>query len=240
MTSVDRRVKIILSMKNQSAVKNQQEGAIRFYIQDELKKSKIITRLKENLSGYSPALAASKHPGDGIYDHRSSGYLEKSITPGIDSITAWKKNITSRIKVDDFLGLGIGIDNVSARIDMASYGDKLDQGHREKVSLTDMQQWVYSKARRRPNVPFYIYNGKRPYLYEGSEVTMNVAEVVAKFILKRYNSVGYEGSGWLDVLKEEGGLDDCIYRAYLRYLKDYPEYVYATSMVKINKMIERL
>jgi hypothetical protein len=227
-------------MKNRSAVKNQQEGAIRFYIQDELKKSKIITRLKENLSGYSPALAASKHPGDGIYDHRSSGYLEKSITPGIDSITAWKKNITSRIVVDDFLGLGIGIENVSARIDMASYGDKLDKGHREEVSLTNMQQWVYSKARRRPNVPFYIHNGKKPYFYEGDQVTMNVAEIVAKFILKRYNSVGYEGSGWLDVLKEEGGLDDCIYRAYLRYLKDYPEYVYATSMVKINKMIERL
>jgi hypothetical protein len=240
MTSVDRRVKIILSLKNQEAVKNQQEGALRFYIQDELTKARIITRLKENLSGYNPALAASKHPGDGIYDHRSSGYLEKSITPGVDKITAWGKNITSRLKVDGYLGLGVGIENVSARIDMASYGDKLDKGHREKATLTNMQLWVYSKARRRPNTAFYIFNGKKPYFYSGDRVNLNVAEIVAKFILKRYNSVGYEGSGWLDVLQEERGLTDSVYRAYLRYLKDYPEYVYATSIVKINKMIERL
>ena len=240
MSNVDRRVKIILSQKNIRAAKNQQEGAIRFYIQDELTKNKVITRLKDNLSGYSEKLAQTRYPFDGTYDHRASGYLEKSINPAIDGITGWGKQISSRLKVDGYLGLGTGIDDVSAYIDMASYGDDLDRGHRKGASLGDLTRWVYIKARNRPDVPFYIFNGKKPYYYQDGDVSFGVAKVVARFIKKRYDAVGYPGSNWMDVLEEEYGLTDSIYRAYLRYLNDYPEYIYATAQVKINQMIERL
>ena len=72
-------------------------------------------------------MSLSGEAGDSSYNHRVTGNLEKSITPNKDGQKIWGKNITSKIKVDNYLGLGIGIEQVSVRIDMAHYGDELDQ-----------------------------------------------------------------------------------------------------------------
>src|SRR6056300_1336963 len=102
-------------MKNPKAAKNQQQGAIRFYLQQELDKLKIINKLKNNLKG----MAVDGEP----YIHDVTGKLKDSIKPKKDGRPVWGKNITSKIKTDTYLGLGIGIDQVSVKIDMAKYGD---------------------------------------------------------------------------------------------------------------------
>jgi hypothetical protein len=218
-------------MKNPRAAKQQQQGAIRFHLQRELDTSQIIKRLKMSLSGES---------GDSSYNHRVTGNLEKSITPNKDGQKIWGKNITSKIKVDNYLGLGIGIEQVSVRIDMALYGDELDQGFIKDVEVEVLTEWVMRKARRYPTSGWYLFNGKKPYYYYGDEVTKSIATVIAKSIKPRLNSVGYKGSRWLSVLKGKQGLNGALQRAFNKYLGDYPDYVYGTVSHKLDKMLSKL
>jgi|GEM_PF-4017757 len=218
-------------MKNPRAAKQQQQGAIRFHLQRELKTSQIIKRLKMNLNGES---------GSGSYNHRVTGRLEKSITPNVDGDTIWSKNIISKIKVDSYLGLGIGIEQVSVKVDMALYGDELSQGFIKEVEVEVLTKWVMRKARRYPTSGWYLFNGKKPYYYYGNEVTHSVAKILAKMIRPRLSSVGYKGSRWLSVLKGKQGLNGALQRAFNRYLDDYPAYTYGTVIHKLNKMLSKL
>lgn len=242
-------------MKNPRAAKNQQQGAIRFYLQNEMNKLKIIQRLKNNLEGTN----LDGQP----YNHRVTGKLEKSITPNKDGTGIWSKNIQSRIKVDSFLGLGIGIDEVSVKISYAKYGDELDQGF-DSSNVTQMQiaKWIMMKARKNPTSKWYAYYGNgRVYDYYGS-VPYRVAKYIARPIAKKLRNQGYRGSDWASSifggtttevytdeygssfaytsLNKKNSVAAAIQRAFMKYLDDYPEYVYGTVTLKTDKLLSKL
>jgi len=221
-------------MKNPKAAKNQQQGAIRFYLQQELNKLKIINKLKNNLRGR----AVDGEP----YIHDVTGNLKNSITPKKDGGPIWGKNIVSKIKTDTYLGLGIGIDQVSVKIDMAKYGDVLDQGGRpQSVSKDKIIDWIIRKSEKYPTTRWYLYNERQGYRpFYGSDMTPKIAKSIAIPITKKINSVGVRESGWLDVLKGKQGLDGALDRAFLRYLRDYDDYTYGTVINKLNKMLSKL
>jgi len=221
-------------MKNPDAAKNQQQGAIRFYLQNELARLQIINKLKNNLKG----TAVDGDP----YIHDVTGNLKNSIKPSKDGPTVWGKNITSRLKVDSYLGLGIGIDQVSVRIDMAKYGDVLDQGGRPAtVNRDDIKQWIIDKSKRYPSTEWYLWNprqGVRDFL--GSQITDKIANALATPITKKINAEGVRESGWLDILKGKQGLNGALDRAFSRYLGDYDDYTYAVVNLKLQKMLSKL
>ena len=216
-------------MKNPLAAKQQQQGALRFYIQQELASLKIISKLKSNLSG----IAVDGNP----YIHKVTGNLEKSIKPNKDGQKIWGKNITSKIKVDSYLGLGIGIEQVSVRIDMAEYGDTLDEGGKpEVVNQTDIYRWVLAKANRFPTGKWF-YRGGDIY---GSEMTTYAAWNISYNVTRKINAVGVRQTGWLDVLKGKNGLNGALDKAFNRYLNDYGDYTYGTVVNKLEKMLSKL
>ena len=219
------------SLKNREAGRIQQGGAMRFYIQNELVKSKVIERLKLNLEGQT---------GDGEYRHKVTGNLEKSIKPKADIKELWGKNIVSRIKVDGYLGLGIGIDEVSVRIDMAAYGDKLNDGFTEQVSTETIMGWIKAKARRYPTSGWYLYSGGKIKYFYGEEVTDRVAKPIATSISKKISSQGYKGSKWQAVLKGREGLNAILQKAFARYLNKYDEWTEVVVKRKLNKMLDNL
>lgn len=226
------------TLKSREPSRIQQNGAMRFYIQDELFKARIIERLKLNLSGEA---------GNDQYNHRVTGDLEKSIRPnqdkrpgrGVSSLSQWGKQIISNLKVDSYLGLGVGINEVSARVLMNEYGWKLSEGFKG-ADYGDIVQWIMAKARRYPTSGWYIWNGKKPYYYYGEEVTDKVAKVIAHGITKRLNSEGYQGSRWTAVLNGKTGLDGALQRALGRFLMDYEEWTYIAVDKKLEKMLSRL
>jgi len=221
-------------MKNPDAAKNQQEGAIRFYLQNELARLQIINKLKNNLKG----TAVDGDP----YIHDVTGNLKNSIKPSKDGPTVWGKNITSRLRVDSYLGLGIGIDQVSVRIDMAKYGDVLDQGGRPAtVNRDDIKQWIIDKSRRYPSTEWFLWNPRQGTRYfSGSEITDKIANALATPITKKINAEGVRESGWLDILKGKQGLNGALDRAFSRYLGDYDDYTYAVVNLKLQKMLSKL
>ena len=215
-------------MKNPRAAKQQQQGALRFYIQQELNKSQIISRLKSNLQG----TAIDGEP----YIHKATGKLEKSITPNKDGQKNWGKRITSKIKVDAYLGLGIGIEQVSARIDMEAYGDTLDSGGMVQVEQNDIYRWVLAKANRYPTGQWYYRGGP----ISGSEMTTSAAWNISYHITKKIKAVGVRETGWLSILKGKQGLNGALQKAFLRYLNDYDDYTYGTVINKLDKMLSKL
>jgi len=221
-------------MKNPRAAKNQQQGAIRFYLQQELARLQIINRLKNNLKG----TAVDGTP----YIHDVTGNLKGSIKPSKDGQTVWGKNIISRIKVDPYLGLGIGIDQVSVRIDMERYGDVLDQGGKPAtVNRDDIKQWIIDKSRRYPSTEWFLWNPRQGTRYfSGSQITDKIANALATPITKKINAEGVRESGWLDVLKGKQGLNGALDRAFSRYLGDYDDYAYAVVNLKLEKMLSKL
>lgn len=221
-------------MKNPRAAKNQQQGAIRFYLQQELARLQIINRLKNNLKG----TAVDGTP----YIHDVTGNLKGSIKPSKDGQTVWGKNIISRIKVDPYLGLGIGIDQVSVRIDMEKYGDVLDQGGTPAtVNKDDIKQWIIDKSRRYPSTEWFLWNPRQGTRYfSGSQITDRIANALATPITKKINAEGVRESGWLDVLKGKQGLNGALDRAFSRYLGDYDDYAYAVVNLKLEKMLSKL
>lgn len=221
-------------MKNPRAAKNQQQGAIRFYLQQELARLQIINRLKNNLKG----TAVDGKP----YIHDVTGNLKGSIKPSKDGQTVWGKNIISRIKVDPYLGLGIGIDQVSVKIDMEKYGDVLDQGGKPTtVNRDDIKQWIIDKSRRYPSTEWFLWNPRQGTRYfSGSQITDRIANALATPITKKINAEGVRESGWLDVLKGKQGLNGALDRAFSRYLGDYDDYAYAVVNLKLEKMLSKL
>jgi len=216
-------------MKNRDAAKQQQQGALRFYIQQELNKSQIISRLKSNLKG----TAIDGEP----YIHKATGRLEKSITPNKDGQTNWGKRITSKIKVDAYLGLGIGIEQVSARIDMEAYGDTLDKGGKpDVVNQNDIYRWVLAKANRYPTGQWFYRGGN----ISGGEMTTSAAWNISYHVTKKISSVGVRETGWLGFLKGKNGLNGALQRAFTRYLNDYDDYTYGTVINKLDKMLSKL
>lgn len=215
----------IRRMKGPSSIKNQQQGTLLFHIQRALSDYKIIERLKESLNNKK---------------HNVTGNLERSINPQRSNEKGgWKNKIISRIKTDDYLGLGIGIDNVSVRIDMAEYGDLIDQGF-TGADYNNIVEWIKNKARKYPDSQWYIYGGGKPYYYSGDRVTDNVARVIARPIVNKLNTVGSKASGWQNVLLGKRGLMAAIEEGYNRYLRDYPDFAYAASIRRIEKMISKL
>jgi len=221
-------------MKNPRAAKNQQQGAIRFYLQQELARLQIINRLKNNLKG----TAVDGTP----YIHDVTGNLKGSIKPSKDGQTVWGKNIISKIKVDPYLGLGIGIDQVSVKIDMEEYGDVLDQGGRPAtVNRDEIKQWIIDKSRRYPSTEWFLWNPRQGTRYfSGSQITDRIANALATPITKKINAEGVKESGWLDVLKGKQGLNGALDRAFSRYLGDYDDYAYAVVNLKLEKMLSKL
>jgi hypothetical protein len=222
-------------MKNPDAAKNQQEGAIRFFLQQELARLQIINRLKNNLKG----TAVDGTP----YIHDVTGNLKNSIKPSKDGPTVWGKNITSRLKVDSYLGLGIGIDQVSVRIDMEKYGDVLDQGEKPAtVNKDDIKQWIIDKSRRYPSTEWYLWNPRQGTRYfSGSQITDKIANALATPITKKINTEGVRESGWLDVLKGNQGLNGALQRAFSRYINEkYDDFAYAVVNLKLQKMLSKL
>lgn len=221
-------------MKNPRAAKNQQQGAIRFYLQQELARLQIINRLKNNLKG----TAVDGTP----YIHDVTGNLKGSIKPSKDGQTVWGKNIISKIKVDPYLGLGIGIDQVSVKIDMEKYGDVLDQGGKPAtVNRDDIKQWIIDKSRRYPSTEWFLWNPRQGTRYfSGSQITDRIANALATPITKKINAEGVRESGWLDVLKGKQGLNGALDRAFSRYLGDYDDYAYAVVNLKLEKMLSKL
>ena len=215
-------------MKNPRAAKQQQQGALRFYIQQELNSLQIISRLKSNLQG----ITADGQP----YIHKVTGRLEKSISPSRDGQKIWGKKITSKIKVDAYLGLGIGIEQVSARIDMEPYGDKLDSGGMVEVNQNDIYRWVLAKANRYPTSQWYSRGGN----ISGSEMTTSAAWNISYHVTKKIKAVGVRETGWLNVLKGKKGLNGALQNAFNRYLNDYDDYTYATVVDKLDKMLSKL
>lgn len=242
-------------MKNPRAAKNQQQGAIRFYLQNEMNKLNIIQRLKNNLEGTGLNGAP--------YNHRVTGKLEKSITPNKDGSSIWGKNIQSRIKVDSYLGLGIGIDEVSVKISYAKYGDELDQGYdSSNVTQARIAQWIMMKARKYPTSKWYAYYGDgKVYDYYGS-VPYRTAMYIARPIAKKLRNQGYQGTAWVssifggtttEVYTDEYGISTAytslnkknsvaaaIQRAFMRYLDDYDAYTYGTVTLKMDKLLSKL
>lgn len=221
-------------MKNPRAAKQQQQGALRFYIQQELDRLKIINKLKNNLKG----TALDGRP----YAHEATGNLKNSIKPNKDGQKIWGKNITSRLKVDEYLGLGIGIDQVSVKIDMAEYGDVIDRGGiPQSVSKDEIKQWIIDKSRRFPTTQWYLFNQRQGVRYfSGSQVTDRIASALATPITKKIQRDGINASGWLDVLKGKQGLNGALDRAFLRYLNDYDAYAYAAVNLRLEKMLSKL
>ena len=215
----------IRRMKGPSSIKNQQQGTLLFHIQRALSDFKIIENLKQSLEDKR---------------HNVTGRLERSINPQRSNERGgWKNKIVSKIKTDDYLGLGIGIDNVSVRIDMAEYGDLIDQGFNQ-ANYNDIVEWVKNKAKRYPESQWYIYGGGKRYNYSGDRVTDKVARVIARPIANKINSKGARASGWQNVLLGKGGLMAAIEEGYDRYLRDYPDFAYAASIRRIDKMISKL
>tara|TARA_R110000764_G_scaffold164203_2_gene251275 strand:+ start:270 stop:938 length:669 start_codon:yes stop_codon:yes gene_type:complete len=215
-------------MKNPRAAKQQQQGALRFYIQQELNNLQIISRLKSNLKG----TAIDGQP----YIHKATGRLEKSISPSKDGQKNWGKQITSKIKVDAYLGLGIGIEQVSARIDMEPYGDKLDSGGMVEVNQNEIYRWVLAKANRYPTGQWYYRGGK----VSGSEMTTSAAWNISYNVTRKIKAVGVRETGWLNILKGKKGLNGALQNAFNRYLNDYDDYTYATVVDKLDKMLSKL
>lgn len=240
MSDLEKRLqRIVLNRKTPGEATKQQRGALQFYLQDQLNKGKVITLLKRNLSGPQDREGRP-------YDHRASGYLENSIKPKQDGNTVWNKNFV-RVKLigDKYLGLGISLEEFSARIEAASYAQKLSDGFIDgEVQESDIAQWIYSKARRNPNskwqASYARKDGFETIDYYGDKVTMAVANYIAKPVTQKLRTVGYKGSGWMDFLQGPAGLKGALQRAYLRYLNDYPAYTWATMTNKLNKMLERL
>jgi len=221
-------------MKNPRAAKQQQQGALRFYIQQELDRLKIINKLKNNLKG----TALDGRP----YAHDVTGNLKNSIKPNKDGQKVWGKNITSRLKVDEYLGLGIGIEQVSVKIDMAEYGDVIDRGGvPQTVNKGEIKQWIMDKSRKYPTTEWYLFNERQGVRYfSGSQVTDRIASALATPITKKLQRDGINASGWLDVLKGKNGLNGALDRAFLRYLRDYDAYAYAAVNKKKKKMLSKL
>ena len=221
-------------MKNPRAAKNQQQGAIRFYLQQELNRLKIINKLKNNLKG----TALDGQP----YIHDVTGNLKGSIKPSKDGQTVWGGNIISKLNVDPYLGLGIGIDQVSVKIDMEKYGDLLDQGGKPQVVDRDeIKQWIIDKSRRYPSTQWFLWNPRQGTRYfSGSQITDKIANALATPITKKIQMDGIRASGWLDVLKGKQGLNGALDRAFLRYLRDYDDYTYAVVNLKLQKMLSKL
>jgi hypothetical protein len=216
-------------MKNPRAAKQQQQGSLRFYIQQELAKAKVIKKLKMNLTG----TAIDGNP----YIHKATGNLEKSIKPNTDGQKIWGKNITSKIKVDAYLGLGIGIEQVSVRIDMAEYGDTLDKGGKpDVVNQNDIYRWVLAKANRYPTGQWFYRGGN----ISGGEMTTSAAWNISYHVTKKISSVGVRETGWLGFLKGKNGLNGALQRAFTRYLNDYDDYTYGTVINKLDKMLSKL
>lgn len=215
----------IRRMKGPSSIKNQQQGTLLFHIQRALSDFKIIENLKQSLKDKR---------------HNVTGRLERSINPQRSNERGgWKNKIVSKIKTDDYLGLGIGIDNVSVRIDMAEYGDLIDQGFNQ-ANYNDIVEWIKNKSKRYPDSQWYIYGGGKRYNYSGDRVTDKVARVIARPIANKINSTGARASGWQNVLLGKKGLMAAIEEGYDRYLKDYPDFAYAASIRRIDKMISKL
>lgn len=245
MDNLSGRLRIILSRKSPGEARKQQEGALRFYLQDELTKAKIIHRLKENLEG-------PYNKEGNPYSHKVSGYLEKSIYPSVDAPQAWKKVngknvIESKLIGSPYLGLGIGIQEFSVMINMASYAEKLNDGFNSASGLRyeDITSWVYLKARKNPQSEWFTSyrrrdGGYQTYYYSGNQVTYKIAEYIAKPIAKKLRTVGYKGSGWMEFLQGPAGLRGALNRAYSKYLRDYPEYVWATMTWRIEENLEKL
>jgi hypothetical protein len=219
------------TLKNREAGRTQQNGAMRFYIQNELVKARIIERLKLNLEGQA---------GDEEYRHRATGSLEKSIKPANDIKELWGKNIKTQIKVDTYLGLGVSIQEVSARIDMLEYGDKISNGFRGGATVEDLMQWIKAKARRYPTSGWYLYVKNKPHYYYGEEVTDRVAKPIATAIADRINSEGYQGTKWQAILKGRDGLNGSLQRAFQRYLMKYDEWTDVIVRKRLDKMLAKL
>lgn len=216
-------------MKNPLAAKQQQQGALRFYLQQELNNAKIISRLKSNLTG----TAFDGNP----YIHKATGNLEKSIKPNKDGQKNWGKNITSKIKVDAYLGLGIGIEQVSVRIDMAEYGDTLDQGGKPAVvNQNDIYRWVLAKANRYPTSKWFYRGGD----ISGAEMTTSAAWNISYHVTKKIKAVGVRETNWLSVLQGKNGLNGILQKAFNRYLNDYGDYTYGTVINKLDEMLRKL
>ncbi len=233
------RLRVIVSRKSRGEALKQQEGALRFYLQDELTKGKVITLLKRNLSG-------PQDKEGNPYDHRASGYLENSIYPKTDDRNSWTDQlIKSRLKGDQYLGLGIGVNEFSVYFKAASYAEKLSDGFTASdLSISQITRWIQSKAKRNPMSQWYTAyprsEGYATYYYSGNEVTYNVAKYIAKPIVKKLKTVGYKGSGWLNFLQGPAGFQGALKRAYLKYLRDYPEYVWATMTYRIEETLEKI
>lgn len=215
----------IQRMKGPSSIKNQQQGTLLFHIQRALSDYKIIERLKQSLNKKR---------------HNVTGNLERSINPQRSNERGgWKNKITSRLRTDDYLGLGIGIESVSVRIDMSEYGDLIDRGFKG-ADYGDIVQWIKSKARKYPDSSWYIYANGNRYEYSGERVTDKVASIIGKSITKKLNKSGSEPSKWQNVLLGDRGLMAAIEEGYDRYLRDYPDFAYAASIRRIDKMISKL
>ena len=216
-------------MKNPRAAKNQQQGALRFYIQQELAKAKIIKRLKTNLKG----TAVDGNP----YIHKVTGKLEKSIAPNKDGQKIWGKRIVSKLKVDPYLGLGNGVEQVSVRVDMEEYGDVLDEGGMPYViQQTDIYRWVLAKANRYPSSQWFWRGGD----ISGAQMTTSAAWNISYHITNKIKKIGVRETNWLSVLKGKNGLNGALQRAFNRYLRDYDDYAYATVVNKLDKMLMKL
>lgn len=216
-------------MKNPRAAKQQQQGALRFYIQQELAKAKIIKRLKTNLKG----TAVDGNP----YIHKVTGKLEKSIAPNKDGQKIWGKRIVSKLKVDPYLGLGNGVEQVSVRVDMEEYGDVLDEGGMPYViQQTDIYRWVLAKAKRYPSSQWFWRGGD----ISGAQMTTSAAWNISYHITNKIKKIGVRETNWLSVLKGKNGLNGALQRAFNRYLRDYDDYAYATVVNKLDKMLMKL
>ena len=238
--AIERRLqRIVLNKKSSGEATKQQRGALMFYVQDQLNKGKVITLLKRNLSG--PQDKEGKP-----YDHRATGFLEKSITPTKDGPRVFNKRfLRVELTGDRYLGLGINLDEFSVNIETASYAQELSDGYSSSdVTQDKVARWIQAKAGRNPNsrwqASYKRKDGYRTFDYYGDKVTQSIAMYIAKPITDKLNTNGYVGSGWMEFLQGPAGLKGALTRAYLKYLNDYPAYTWATMTNKINKMLEKL
>jgi len=239
MDNLEKRLRIILSEKTPLKATYQQRGALQFYLQDQLNKGKVISLLKRNLSG-------PQNKEGRPYDHRATGFLEKSIMPATDGNQIWTKRFL-RVKLtgDRYLGLGISLDEFSAKIEAASYAQKLSDGFSSSgVTQEEIANWIYAKARRNPSsrwqASYRRKDGYKTFDYYGDQVSYSVAKYIAKPITQKLQVNGYAGSGWMEFLQGPAGLKGALTRAYGRYLKDYPAYTWATMTYRIEQMLEKL
>ncbi len=239
MDNLETRLRIILSRKTPGEATKQQRGALQFYLQDQLNKGKVITLLKRNLSGPQDREGRP-------YDHRATGNLEKSIMPATDGNQIWTKRfLRVRLTGDRYLGLGISLDEFSAKIEAASYAQELSDGFSSSgVTQDQIANWIYAKARRNPGsrwqASYRRKEGYKTFDYYGDQVSYSVAKYIAKPITQKLQVNGYAGSGWMEFLQGPAGLKGALTRAYGRYLKDYPAYTWATMTYRIEQMLEKL